>query len=107
MSSWLLVADIIIMPEGPELRLAAQFVNSVGSRYTFGGAVIKSDLATKHQEVDFKATAYHVSAQSRGKEIKVFLQPEGKGAGATCAKGREPVRHHLFRFGKTQFYFCQ
>ena len=63
------------MPEGPELRLAAQFVNAVGARFTFGGPVVKSDLATKHQEVHFTSKAYTVSAQSRGKEIKVFLKP--------------------------------
>jgi len=85
------------MPEGPELRLAAQFVNEVGARYIFGGAVVKSDLATKHQEVDFKAKSYHVSAQSRGKEIKIFLQADGKES--TCGKGEVPVRHLLFRFG--------
>lgn len=87
------------MPEGPELRLAAQFVNAVGARFTFGGPVVKSDLATKHQEVHFTSKAYTVSAQSRGKEIKVFLKPEDQKIESTCPKGQEPVRHLLFRFG--------
>ena len=84
------------MPEGPELRLAAKFVNEVGAKYVFGGRVVKSELATKHQEVDFQADTYHISAQSRGKEIKIFLQP-------VAAKGRkssvQDVHHLLFRFG--------
>lgn len=43
------------MPEGPELRLAANFINKVSSQYPFTGKVIKSDLATKLAEVPFEA----------------------------------------------------
>ena len=44
------------MPEGPELRLAANFVNNVASKYLFTGKVIKSDLATKLVEVPFEVS---------------------------------------------------
>ena len=42
------------MPEGPELRLAANFINKVASQHLFSGKVIKSDLATKLTEVPFE-----------------------------------------------------
>ena len=42
------------MPEGPELRIAANFINQVASKYLFTGKVIKSDLATKLCEVPFE-----------------------------------------------------
>ena len=42
------------MPEGPELRLAANFINKVASQHMFSGKVIKSDLATKLTEVPFE-----------------------------------------------------
>ena len=63
------------MPEGPELRLAGIFINQVASKFEFTGAVKKSDLATKLPEVPFEAETYGLHAQSRGKELKVFLHP--------------------------------
>ena len=42
------------MPEGPELRLAANFINKVASQHLFSGKVVKSDLATKLTEVPFE-----------------------------------------------------
>ena len=42
------------MPEGPELRIAANFINQVASKHLFTGKVIKSDLATKLCEVPFE-----------------------------------------------------
>ena len=46
------------MPEGPELRLAANFINKVASKHLFGGKVIKSDLATKLTEVPFEVRLF-------------------------------------------------
>ena len=42
------------MPEGPELRIAANFINEVASKHLFTGKVIKSELATKLCEVPFE-----------------------------------------------------
>lgn len=61
------------MPEGPELRLAAEFINKVSKDRLFGGKVVKSDVSTKNPSVDFQVDNYRISAVSRGKELKVFL----------------------------------
>ena len=45
------------MPEGPELRLAANFINKVASQTLFTGKVVKSDLATKLVEVPFEVSS--------------------------------------------------
>ena len=42
------------MPEGPELRIAANFIHQVASKHLFTGKVIKSDMATKLCEVPFE-----------------------------------------------------
>jgi hypothetical protein len=64
------------MPEGPELRLASQFVNKVASKHLFSGPVVKSVLASKLPEVPFEAESYALHSESRGKELKVFLRPQ-------------------------------
>ena len=59
------------MPEGPEIRLACNFINKVASCNVFGGKIIKGEKATKLDEVPFSSEEYTVKAESRGKELKV------------------------------------
>lgn len=90
------------MPEGPELRLAANFINQVASQYRFTGKVVKSDLATKLVEVPFEADTYSLRAESRGKELKVFLNDninDCKGKKKLAKPSDQSVKHLLFRFG--------
>lgn len=61
------------MPEGPELHLASKFVNDIGRKYIFGGEVEKSAVSTKNPDVVWDASSYVISAQSRGKEVKLTL----------------------------------
>ncbi|XP_076863633.1 endonuclease 8-like 1 isoform X2 [Brachyhypopomus gauderio] len=62
------------MPEGPELHLASLFVNTTCADVVFTGAVEKSEIS-KGPEVPFASDAYHISAVSRGKEVKLTLTP--------------------------------
>jgi len=78
------------MPEGPELHMAARFINQVAKYHKFGGKIVKSEVSTKNPDVDFKAKAYLISAETRGKELKVFLEDRKNGNNKT---------HILFRFG--------
>jgi len=94
------------MPEGPELRLAANFINKVASQHLFSGKVIKSDLATKLTEVPFEAETYSIQAESRGKELKVHLDPQNDEEHKKKSKKKvsqnlpqQSVKHLLFRFG--------
>ena len=57
------------MPEGPELRLAANFINKIASQHLFSGKVIKSDLATKLTEVPFEVR----SSLVMGKSLTIYL----------------------------------
>ncbi|XP_064609692.1 endonuclease 8-like 1 [Liolophura sinensis] len=61
------------MPEGPELHLASRFVTDIGRKYIFNGKVEKSAVSTKNPDVDWDARSYVISAQSRGKEVKLTL----------------------------------
>jgi len=93
------------MPEGPELRLAANFINKVASTHLFTGKVVKSDLATKLVEVPFEAETYSLQAESRGKELKVYLDPQNDENQKKSKKKKseslpeQSVKHLLFRFG--------
>ncbi|XP_060030727.1 endonuclease 8-like 1 isoform X2 [Erinaceus europaeus] len=80
------------MPEGPELHLASQYVNQVCTRLVFGGRVEKSAVS-RNPEVSFESSAYHISAASRGKELRLTLCP---------LPGAQPPQEPLalvFRFG--------
>ena len=59
------------MPDGPELHLAARFVSNVGKTKIFGGKIVKSEVSTKNPDVEFTAKTYKVTAEARGKEMKV------------------------------------
>ena len=79
------------MPEGPEIHMAARFINQVAGRHEFGGAIVKSEVSKKNPDVDFDAKKFNLSAESRGKELKVFLED---------VKAPKKNRTHiLFRFG--------
>ena len=83
------------MPEGPELRLASDFVNKIAKGRTFTGRVLKSEVS-KNPNVQWDVDAYKINAESRGKEMKLWLRE--------CAddmrKGDNLRRMSiLFRFG--------
>jgi len=61
------------MPEGPEVHMAARFINEVAKHHKLGGKIVKSAVSTKNPNVDFSASLYNIHAESRGKELKVFL----------------------------------
>ena len=78
------------MPEGPEIHMAARFINRVSALHSFTGKVVKSEVSTKNPDVDFEALSYTISAEARGKELKVYLEDNKKKS--NCARV-------LFRFG--------
>ena len=78
------------MPEGPELHIAARFINSATERFKFGGQITKSDVSTKNPSVEWTAPEYRIRAETRGKELKVFLLDSTNSSSKT---------HLLFRFG--------
>ena len=78
------------MPEGPEIHIAARFINQVAKKHDFGGRIIKSEVSTKNPDVEFTAKKYKINAEARGKELKVFLEDENSSKKKT---------HILFRFG--------
>ena len=62
------------MPEGPELHLAARFVNEVSQGVLFKGKIQKSSVSNKNPDVSFTAgkEGYSLKAEARGKEMKVM-----------------------------------
>ena len=87
------------MPEGPELHIAARFVNQICNNRTFSGAVIKSEVSTKNPDVAWNEQCYQISATSRGKEVKLMLTTDCD-VKSDKSKGK-PVKimDILFRFG--------
>jgi len=78
------------MPEGPEIHMAARFINRVSALHSFTGKVVKSEVSLKNPDVDFEALSYTISAEARGKELKVYLEDNKKKS--NCVRV-------LFRFG--------
>ena len=78
------------MPEGPEIHMAARFINKVSAVHSFTGKVVKSELSVKNPDVEFEALSYTISAEARGKELKVYLEDKKKKS--NCLRV-------LFRFG--------
>ena len=76
------------MPEGPELHIAARFINRVCKDRAFSGAVWKSEVSTKNPDVPWDEAAYNIFATSRGKEIQLHLtsQPPKKGKAPGTSK---------------------
>lgn len=84
------------MPEGPEIHMAARFINQVANRHEFGGPIVKSEVSTKNPDVSFEAKKYRLSAESRGKELKVYLED--------VKAPKKNQTHILFRFGMSGCY---
>ena len=61
------------MPEGPEIRSAANFINKISESYTFTGSIVRGPLPVKLPTVDFRAETYSLRAEARGKELKVII----------------------------------
>ncbi len=59
------------MPEGPEIRTAANFINKICESQVFAGPVVRGPLAVKLPVVNFAADQYTLRAEARGKELKV------------------------------------
>lgn len=59
------------MPEGPELHLAARFINHVCNGRVFG-CIIKSEIS-KNPMVIPEFAQFTITATSRGKELKLSL----------------------------------
>ena len=58
------------MPEGPELHLSSQYINTVCKGRVFAGKVRRNPIH-KCADVDWDSPAYTIHAESRGKELKV------------------------------------
>ncbi|XP_035668193.1 endonuclease 8-like 1 [Branchiostoma floridae] len=94
------------MPEGPELHLAARFVNAMCAGRVFTGKPVKSEVNWKNPEVSFEAEAYTISAVSRGKEVQMSLNPleeEDKGKKKKKGKVLESLKI-VFRFGMSGMF---
>ena len=64
------------MPEGPELHMAARFINAVAKIKEFGGNIQKSEVSKKNPDVQFSAQKYSITAEARGKELKVMTKED-------------------------------
>lgn len=85
------------MPEGPELRINAMFINNVCSGRMFSGQPMRSSVS-KNPEVEWDSPEYTISSESRGKELALFLR---------CQKSDRKMRI-LFRFGMSgKFTFTE
>ena len=63
------------MPEAPKLFLMAKFVQKCGKDLTFEGDVdIPTRKKLKWKKVKWHSSSYTLSAESRGKEMKVHLK---------------------------------
>lgn len=85
------------MPECPELHLAARFINEACGELLFQGGVQRSAVG-RGPEVPFSSEAYKVTAESRGKELRLRLEPLRAG----------PEQALVFRFGMSgSFRLCE
>ena len=79
------------MPEGPEVRISALFVNSACSGRLFRDRPVKSSVS-KCCEIPFDSPGYSITAESRGKELALVL---------SCQTAPDNRVRLLFRFGMT------
>lgn len=61
------------MPEGPELHLSSLFVNQSGKGQIFSGKILKSEVS-KNPAIQWDMPFYTITAESRGKEMKLWLE---------------------------------
>lgn len=86
----------VAMPECPELHLAGRYINETCGGLVFEGGVQRSAVG-RGPEVPFSSEAYKVTAASRGKELRLTLEPLGPG----------PSQALVFRFGMSgSFRLC-
>ena len=78
------------MPEGPEIHIAARFINNTAKHHRFGGSIDKSEVSTKNPTVEWSAKEYNIRAEARGKELKIHV---------VDAKDKTSKTHLLLRFG--------
>ena len=60
------------MPEGPEIHMAARFINQVANRHEFGGPIVKSEVSTKNPDVCFEAKKYRTVLERIIRTIRLF-----------------------------------
>ena len=77
------------MPEGPEIKITSDYINNVCEDVVFTGPPRRSTV-TKNPEVPFGSLRYSISAESRGKELALFLN---------CQENPDNKMRVLFRFG--------
>jgi len=88
------------MPEGPELHIAARFINNITQKYKFTGPVLKSAVSTKNPDIDWNEKLYSISATARGKELKLHLCTQNSTCGKKAKQKSLPkMQSILFRFG--------
>ena len=78
------------MPEGPEIHIAARFINNTAKHHRFGGSIDKSEVSTKNPTVEWSAKEYNIRAEARGKELKIHV---------VDVKNKTSKTHLLLRFG--------
>lgn len=92
------------MPEGPELHLASHYVNKVCDGVVFTGAVRKSEVS-KCPDVPFTCEAYHITATSRGKEVKLTLTPIKSDSKHRVKRGQaDQPMDIVFHFGLSGYF---
>ncbi|XP_046890000.1 endonuclease 8-like 1 isoform X2 [Hypomesus transpacificus] len=93
------------MPEGPELHLASLFVNRMCEGVVFTGSVKKSQVS-KRPEVPFTSEAYRITAQSRGKEVRLTLTPikSDEVKHSVMAAHADQPMDIIFHFGMSGFF---
>lgn len=96
-SVWRRSRRAVAMPECPELHLAGRYINETCGGLVFEGGVQRSAVG-RGPEVPFSSEAYKVTAASRGKELRLTLEPLGPG----------PSQALVFRFGMSgSFRLCE
>ncbi|EFX74223.1 hypothetical protein DAPPUDRAFT_57329 [Daphnia pulex] len=82
------------MPEGPELHISSLFINDSMKDLIFSGKILKSEVS-KNPVVEWDVPLYTIKAESRGKEMKLWLEEY-----SPDKKGRQLEKISiLFRFG--------
>lgn len=61
------------MPEGPELHISSLYINDSVKDLIFAGKILKSEVS-KNPSIDWDVPFYKITAESRGKEIKLWLE---------------------------------
>ena len=61
------------MPEGPELHISSLFINDSVKNLIFSGKILKSDVS-KNPNIEWNLPLYKITAESRGKEMKLWLE---------------------------------